>query len=66
MPGLLIEHAQVLVTMDSDRREITDGAIFTDGRQIQCVGTSGEIRQWLLDNKQQASVRHRVCHCLTG
>jgi len=54
MPGLLIEHAQVLVTMDSDRREITDGAIFTDGRQIQCVGTSGEIRQWLLDNKQQA------------
>ena len=54
MPGLLIEHVEVLVTMDSDRREITDGAIFTDGRQIQCIGTSGEIRQWLLDNKRQA------------
>ena len=54
MPGLLLENAQVLVTMDSNRREITDGAILTDGRQIQCVGTSGEVQQWLLDNRQQA------------
>jgi len=54
MPSLLIENAEVLVTMDSDRREITDGAIFTDGRQIQCIGTSGEIRQWLLDNRRKA------------
>jgi len=54
MPSLLIEHAKALVTMDSDRREITDGAIFTDGRQIQCVGTSDEVQQWLLDNEQQA------------
>ena len=54
MPSLLIEHAEVLVTMDSDRGEITDGAVFTDGRQIQFVGTSGEVQQWLLDNKRQA------------
>jgi len=54
MPSLLIENAEVLVTMDSDRREITDGAIFTDGRQIQCIGTSSEIRQWLLDNRRKA------------
>lgn len=54
MPSLLLEHAQVLVTMDSDRREISDGAIFTDDRQIVRTGSTGEVRQWLLDNKRQA------------
>jgi len=49
MPGLLIEHAEVLVTMDSDRREIADAAIFTDDRQILFVGTSKEVRKWILD-----------------
>jgi 8-oxoguanine deaminase len=54
MHGLLIEHAQVLVTMDSNHREIGDGAILTEGRQILCVGTTSEVRQWLRDNNQTA------------
>ncbi len=54
MPGLLIEHAEVLVTMDSDRREIADAAIFTDDRQILFVGTSNEVRKWILDQGEKA------------
>jgi cytosine/adenosine deaminase-related metal-dependent hydrolase len=54
MTSLLIEHAEVLVTMDSDRREIADGAIFTDDRQILCVGTSREVRKWILDKDEKA------------
>jgi cytosine/adenosine deaminase-related metal-dependent hydrolase len=54
MSKLLLVHAQVLVTMDSDRSEITDGAIFIDGRQIVCTGSTGEVQQWLLDNQHQA------------
>ncbi|MCH7880360.1 MAG: 8-oxoguanine deaminase [Proteobacteria bacterium] len=54
MSTLLLEHAEVLVTMDRDRGEIADGAILVNDRQIQCVGTTSEVRQWLLDNKQKA------------
>jgi cytosine/adenosine deaminase-related metal-dependent hydrolase len=54
MTSLLIEHAEVLVTMDSDRCEIADGAIYTDDRQILCVGTSREVRKWILDKDQKA------------
>ncbi len=54
MATLLLEHAEVLVTMDRDRGEIADGAILVNDRQIQCVGTTSEVRQWLLDNKQKA------------
>lgn len=54
MPGLLIEHAEVLVTMDSDRREITDAAIFSDDRQVLLVGTSNEVRKWILDQGEKA------------
>ena len=54
MPGLLIEHAEVLVTMDSDRHEIADAAIFTDDRQVLFVGTSNEVRKWILDQGEKA------------
>jgi 8-oxoguanine deaminase len=54
MSSLLLQHAQVLVTMDRDRREIADGAILTEDRQILCVGTSDEVHQWQLDSKRQA------------
>ena len=54
MPSLLIENSEVLVTMDSDRCEIVDGAIFTEDRQIECVGSSDEVQQWLKENNRQA------------
>jgi cytosine/adenosine deaminase-related metal-dependent hydrolase len=40
---LLIRHAQILVTMDNDRREISDGAMFVRGNRIEQVGTSAEL-----------------------
>jgi len=54
MSSLLLQHAEVLVTMDCERREITDGATFIDGRQIVCTGSTDEVQQWLLDSKRQA------------
>lgn len=42
---LLIQHARVLVTMDEQRREIADGAIFIRGNVIEQVGPSDELPQ---------------------
>lgn len=43
MTTLLIQHAQLLVTMDDQRREITDGGLFVRDGFIQQVGTSAEL-----------------------
>lgn len=40
---LLIKHARVLVTMDDERREIADGAIFIRGNAIAEVGPSVDL-----------------------
>jgi 8-oxoguanine deaminase len=52
--SILIQHANTLVTMDAPRREITDAAILIEGREIVTVGTTAEVKQWMLDNKHQA------------
>ena len=51
---ILIQHANTLVTMDKQRREITDAAILIEGREIINVGTTAEVNQWMLDNNRQA------------
>ena len=43
MPTLLIKHAQLLVTMDAQRREIADGAVFVRGNVIEAVGTTADL-----------------------
>lgn len=43
MPTLLIRHVEVLVTMDSHRREIRDGGLFIRDGFIEQVGTSSEL-----------------------
>ena len=43
MPTLLIRHARLLVTMDAQRREIADGAVFVRDNVIEAVGSSGEL-----------------------
>ena len=43
MSTLLIKHAQVLATMDEERREIPDGAMLVEGGFITRVGPSGEL-----------------------
>ncbi|MES2069587.1 MAG: 8-oxoguanine deaminase [Pseudomonadota bacterium] len=40
---LLIKNARVLVTMDEQRREIADGAVFIRGNVIEQVGASADL-----------------------
>lgn len=40
---LLVKHIHTLVTMDDQRREIADGALFVRGNVIEAVGTSAEL-----------------------
>jgi 8-oxoguanine deaminase len=53
MSTLLINHADVLVTMDANRREIKDGAVLVRERAIQAVGTSQEIEAELAKQPNQ-------------
>jgi cytosine/adenosine deaminase-related metal-dependent hydrolase len=50
----LIQHANTLVTMDAQRRKITDAAILVEGREIISVGTTEEVEKWMLSNNRQA------------
>jgi 8-oxoguanine deaminase len=43
MPTLLIKHAQLLITMDAERREIEDGGLFARDGWIEAVGTTDEL-----------------------
>jgi cytosine/adenosine deaminase-related metal-dependent hydrolase len=45
MATLLIHHARSLVTMDAQRREITDGAVFVRDHVIEAVGGSADLPQ---------------------
>ncbi len=40
---LLIRNARLLVTMDAQRREIADGAVFVRGNAIEAVGRSADL-----------------------
>ena len=43
MPSLLIKHAQILVTMDDHRREISDGGLFIRDGFIEKVAPTSEL-----------------------
>lgn len=43
MSTLLVKHAQVLATMDDQRREIADGGLFIEDGFISHVGTTAEL-----------------------
>jgi len=43
MPTLLIRNARLLVTMDAQRREIADGAVFARDHVIEVVGASAQL-----------------------
>jgi cytosine/adenosine deaminase-related metal-dependent hydrolase len=47
MSLVLIDHADVLVTMDEERREIKNGALLIRDNVIEMLGTSTELHQWL-------------------
>ena len=42
---LLVRHARLLLTMDAQRREIPDGAVFIRGHVFEQVGASGDLPQ---------------------
>ena len=43
MTTLLLQHAEVLVTMDASRRELRDGALLIEDQQITWVGLTSEL-----------------------
>ena len=43
MATLLIKNARLLVTMDAQRREIPDGAVFVRDKVIEAVGSTAEL-----------------------
>ena len=43
MKTLLVRHARLLVTMDEQRREIADGAVFVRGPAIEAVGRTQDL-----------------------
>ncbi len=43
MKTLLVRHARLLVTMDEQRREIADGAVFMRGGVVEAVGRSADL-----------------------
>ncbi len=43
MPTLLIRNARLLVTMDAQRREIADGAVFVRDGVVEAVGPTAEL-----------------------
>ena len=43
MPTLLLRHASLLITMDEERRQIEDGAIFVRDNVIEAVGPTAEL-----------------------
>lgn len=45
MSTLLVRHATLLVTMDEQRREIADGALFARDGVIEAVGASAQLPQ---------------------
>ena len=47
MSLVLIDHADVLVTMDDERREIRDGALLIRDNVIEMLDTSAELHQQL-------------------
>jgi 8-oxoguanine deaminase len=49
MTSTLLTHATMLVTMDADRREIADGAIFVRDNQIEWVGPTTDLPPDLAD-----------------
>ncbi|MDH5539429.1 MAG: 8-oxoguanine deaminase [Rhizobacter sp.] len=53
MANLLIRNARLLVTMDAQRREIDDGALFVRGHVIEAVCRTADLPPALLDAADQ-------------
>ena len=60
MGTLLARHAEILVTMDDERREIKDGAVFARDGIVEQVGPTSEPprpRTWSSTSPLRSSCR---------
>ncbi len=53
-PRILLHNATVLLTMDASQREITDGALLTDGQRILRLDSTDALLDWLAHKPQHA------------
>ena len=60
MPTTLIHHADYLVTMDSARREIVDGAVLIRDNVIEWVGPASELPLVALSADQGINARGKI------
>ncbi|MCX6044233.1 MAG: 8-oxoguanine deaminase [Chloroflexi bacterium] len=58
MPTLLIQHAAMLVTMDAQRRELRDGAVFVQDNAITWVGATADLPADLAERADQVINAH--------
>lgn len=58
MPTLLIQHATMLVTMDAQRRELRDGAVFVQDNAITWVGATADLPADLASRADQVINAH--------
>lgn len=64
MSLVLIDHADVLVTMDDERREIKDAALLIRDNVIETLGTSAELHQHLQTEGLQADRQVDASGCI--
>ncbi len=64
MSLVLIDHADVLVTMDDERREIKDAALLIRDNVIEMLGTSAELHQQLQTEGLQADRQVDASGCI--
>ena len=64
MSLLLIEQAEVLVTMDDARREIKNGAVLIRDNVIEMIGDSAELRSKIETLGLQADQRIDASGCI--
>ncbi|MBX2864839.1 MAG: 8-oxoguanine deaminase [Leptolyngbyaceae cyanobacterium MAG.088] len=60
MVTLLVKHIHTLVTLDDQRREIKDGALFIQDNVIQQVGVTSEMAQCVADETLDLQNRYIV------
>lgn len=60
MPTTLIHHADYIVTMDGQRRELTDGAIFIRDNVIEWIGSAEQLPLEALSADQGINARGKI------
>jgi len=60
MSTLLLNHADVVITMDTTRREIKDGAVWIRDGVIEAVGSSAELAMYAAKADEVINMTGRI------